>query len=192
MIDALLFSVRDAIRDAGYGYNASTCEIMADGHPIPSMGDWFVAVHELASRSNADNCLNELFGFGVTVTRRISGVPFDRIGNKVMAANLARQPGPQGQPSFNARCEQLKNFLHMNWGVLQDANNFLVQWTPGDNLVYGFCEPARYRGMETPVLEGGAWFQADPEIDPASQPIGLKAQLTFEDCRRLQAIGTYS
>lgn len=192
MIDAILFAVRDAIRSVGFGYSEATCDIMPGGEPDPAMGDWFASVHELASRSTNDNCLMEYFGFGVTLTRRISGVPYSRIGDRRLASNLARQQGPQGQPSLNARCEQLKNFLHMNWGVLQDANNNIVNWTPGDNIVYGFCEPARYRGMEVPVLQGGAWFQADPEIDPASQPIGLKAQLAFEDARRMQPIGTYT
>ncbi len=188
MLDALLFAVRDAIRGDGFGYSEATCEVMPDGHPPPRCGDIFLAIHEGPTRSRADNCLDEYFDFFLTLTLRTAGVPIDRVGDQLLARNLARRVLP-GQPkSFNARAEEMRAFMHMNWGVLQDANNNLVAFLPDAQTVYGFVEPARYRGMEVPVLQGGDWFASMPE----ASDVGLKSQLRFEDCRRLQAIATYT
>ncbi len=181
MIDAILYAVRDAIRGAQYGYDHKTCEVMADGHPPPRCGDWFAAVHQGASTSDSDNCLMEYFAFALTLTARVV-ISLDRVGDRLLAKQLARETG------FNARAEQLRAFLHMNWGVLQDANNNLFAWSKATTQVNGFCEPARYRGMDVPVLVGGEWFNAEPD----AMDVGLKAELRFEDARRLQPIATYS
>ena len=180
MIDALLYSTRDAVRTT-LGYSPSQCDIRPDGHPPAGAGDIFVAVAEQASRSTADNCLDERFAFSLTLTMRVSNVSPDRIGDKLLARKLA------GAIGFNRRVEAIRAFMHMNWGVLQDANTYLVELAPDDALVYGFCEPARYRGAETPVLVGGEWFAAEE-----STQVALKSELRFEDCRRLQAIGSFS
>lgn len=180
MIDALLYSVRDAVRTT-LGYSASQCDIRADGHPPAGAGDWFLAVHEQATRSTADNCLDERFAFSLTLSARVSNVSPDRIGDKLLARQVAESIG------FNRRCEAIRAFLHMNWGVLQDANTYMVELAPDDALVYGFCEPARYRGMETPSFVSGEWYSAEQ-----STQVALKSEMRFEDCRRLQAIGHYS
>lgn len=186
MIDALLFAVRDALRGAGFGYGTHQCEVMADGMPPPSCGKLFVAVHEGPSRNAVMNYLDEYFSFMVTLTMRVD-VPPDRVGDTLLARKVARTPGPNGQPSFNARAEQLRSFLHMAWGVIQDANTLLVSFEPSANAVYGFCEPAHFAGMEKPHFVTGEWFSAAPEAGD----VGLAAELRFEDCRRLQAIATY-
>jgi hypothetical protein len=186
VIDALLLSVRNAIRSAGFGYSQTTCEIGVDpGRPQPRCGEVFITVWEGASTSTNDNCLMEYFAWNLTLTQRVQQ-PLDRIGDMLLTRELAQKRTP-GRPSFNARARQLATFLHMNWAVLGDANTILVNLAEDGNSVYGFCEPARYRGMETPTLVGGEWFSADPE----AQEVGLKADLRFEDCRRMQAIGTY-
>ncbi len=187
MIDALLFAARDAIIGAGFGWSKNDCAIMADGHPEPRCGDWFLAIHGLSPRSEMDNALDEYFGFSLTLTARVAGVPLDRLGDKKIATNIARTQARE--TGFNARAEQLRAFMHMNWGVLQDANTNLVNLEPGANLVYGFCEPARYRGRnDPPDLVGGEWFAAEPE----AEDVGITSELRFEDCRRLQAIATYT
>ena len=186
MIDALLYAVRDGIRQGNFGYDAKTCEIMPDGHPKPQMGAYFVAVHQGASSSTNDNCLMEYFDFNITLTLRVA-VPLDRVGDQRLAVALARKPGPNGQPGFNARAEQLRAFLHMNWAIIGEANNRMVAWEPNPITVYGFAEPARFRGMEFPDLVGGDWLGAEPD----SEDVALKAELTFADARRLQAIGFY-
>lgn len=180
MIDALLYSVRDAIRGAGFGYGTAQCDIRDDGQPPPAMGDIFVAVHQGASRSTMKNALNEYFGFNVTLTMRAT-VPYDRIGDQMLARKLAKEVG------FNRRAEQLRAFLHQNWGILQDANQYLIDMETNANVVYGFCEAAQYAGMEIPALVGAAWFLAESD-----ERTGLKAELRFEDARRLQPIASYT
>jgi hypothetical protein len=181
MIDALLFSVRDAIRNAGYGYDYKTCEIMADEMPKPSCGDWFISVHQAASTSDMMNALNEYYGFILTLTARVKGIPLDRIGDSLLAVKLANKLG------FNRRAGQLKSFLHMDWGILQDANDYMVAMEPDAMSVNGFCEPAAFKGMDIPVLVGPEWFDAKP----GSDQVGLKADLRFDGARRLQPIATY-
>ena len=185
MIDALLFAVRDGIRGAGFGYNsAAECEIMDSGMPPQRCGSIFVAVHEGSSRSTATRNLDERFGFNVTLTMRVS-VPLDRVGDQLMASKLARTSG-KGQPSFNARIEQLRAYLHMNWTVCVgtiagQANGNLAAWTPSGS-VYGFVEPAQFTGREMPQLVGGEWFGAAPD----AKDVGLKCELRFDGARRMQ------
>jgi hypothetical protein len=182
VIDALLFAVRDAVRGAGFGYGIRECEIMPDGHPQPRCGNVFVSVYQGAYRSTMDNALNEYYGWNLTLTMRVN-VPWDRIGDQLLAQKLARKIG------FNARCAVLRGFLHMNWSLLQPANQYLLDVNPDATLVYGFSEPARFRSGDVPVLVGGEWFAAEPE----ATDVGLKAELRFEDCRRgPQAIASYT
>lgn len=188
MIDALLFSVRDGIRSQPFGYGSeSLCDIQDDGHPPAQCGNIYVAVHEGQSRSTARRNLDEYFAFSITLTMRVS-VPLDRIGNQLLASKLARTWG-KGQPSFNARMEQLRGFLHMNWPitVLQNqtppsANDNIANWTQG-GAVYGFIEPAGYTGRDKPELVGGEWFGAAPD----AQDAGIKCELRFDGARRMQA-----
>ena len=185
MLDALLYAVRDGIR-ADLSYDARTCEIMADGHPPPRCGDIFVAIHELSTTGAGIGRLDEMFNFSVTVTQRVT-IPLDRVGDQMLARKLARAKGPGNTPSFNSRCEQLRAYLHENWGLLQDANTNIVDLLPDASVAYGFCEPMKFRTMETPVFVGGEWFGAEPE----AFEVGIKSELQFQDCRRLQGITTF-
>ena len=180
MIDALLYAVRDAVR-AYLKYDYTRCEIRDDGRPPPRCGDIFIAVHQLGSSSEMDNALDEYSNFGLTLTMRVTNVPIDRVGDQMLAKKKARETG------FNAILDRL-DFLHMNWQVLANANQYLVEMVGDVQEVYGFAEPARYRGAEVPVLVGGEHFWAEPD----STEIGLKAMARFERCRRLQAIGSFS
>ena len=75
----------------------------------------------------------------------------------------------------------------MAWGLLGNANNYLLQFAlPETTEVYGFCEPARYRGRDEARLVGPEWFQAEEGED-----VGLVSELRFEDARRMQRIGTF-
>ena len=195
MIDALLYAVRDAIRAAGYGYGVGECELMDDGKPPPRCGNFFVAIHGGSDRSDADNQLMEYLGFIVTLTMRVT-VPLDRVGDQQISRNIERIPLGVRQ-GFNVKREQLRALLHMNWGITvltgrtpNSANDNLAAWATG--TVYGFCEPARYRGSEIPALVGGAWFGADPE----AEDIGIKSEMRFEGARRFQpqtaAVGPFT
>lgn len=190
MIDAILYAVRDGIRAAGMNYGKAECEITDDGKPPPRAGNVFVSVYGGKSHPGSanDNNLYELFDFSVTLTMRVT-VSLDRVGDQQIARNIALVPLAQRQ-GFNAKADQLRAFLHMNWGmiVLQSqtppsANDNLALWATG--TVYGFCEPARYQGAEEPVLVGQAeWMGADPK----SEEFAIKSELRFVDAKRFQPI----
>lgn len=196
MIDALLYSVRDNIRAAGFGYGQAECDIQDNGEPPPSCGNVYVAVHGGKSRPGQANDRNlyELFDFSVTLTMRVV-IPMDRIGDQLIARNIRLVPEGQRQ-GLNARVEQLRALLHMNWKMTvltgQDppsANDNIVSWASG--VVYGFCEPARYQGPEVPVLVGPDWMGADPDSDQ----FAIKAELRFAGAKRFQpqtsAVGVF-
>lgn len=159
---------------------------MPTGNPFSKSGNVFVSIHEGPSRSTNDNCLMEYFSYRVTLSMRIA-VPDDRIGSQMEALNMVRS---QAQKSgFNARAEALKNLLHMGgaqWTVLTQANQYIANWCTTGTTVYGFCEPARYRGMDAPIPVGPDWFYANP--GPTSVAMGLKSELRFEDARRMQPL----
>jgi hypothetical protein len=156
------------------------------GKPKPSCGKWFVAVHQGSSTSTMMNALNEYFNYSVTLTMRITE-PLDRFGSVILASQLARTLAKE--TGFNAKADQLRAFLHMNWGILQDANTFLVNAFPGANTVYGFSEPAHFTGEITPEFALADWF--DAETTELASQLGLKAELKFEGARRLQAIASF-
>lgn len=208
MIDALLYAVRDGIRAAGFNYGAAECEITDDGKPPPRAGNWFVAVHGGRSHPGEANQrnLDELFDFSVTLTGRVT-VPMDRVGDQMVARNIPltinNVPAAQRQ-GFNAKVEQLRTFLHSNWKITvltggytgplgqtsNTANDNLAAWATG--TVYGFVEPARYQGEETPALAGPDWLGGDPENDE----FALKCEMRFTNARRFQpqtaAVGAFT
>lgn len=192
MIDALLYAVRDGIRAAGINYDSATCEIMDDERPPPRCGSYFASVHGGMTRSDADNQLNELYEFKVTLTMRVT-VALDRVGDQQIARNIARVPLGEKQ-GFNAKVDRLRALLHMNWGFVvltgrtpNSANDNLAAWATG--TVYGFVEPMRFLSpMEAPVLVGGEWFSAEPD----AEDVGIKSTLSFGGCRRMQPVTTYS
>lgn len=185
MIDALIYAVRDGIRRLVPGYDAATCEVIDDARPAPNCGNYFVALHDGMMRSDADNQLNEWYEFSATLTMRVT-TPLDRTGDQQIYRNIARVPLGQRQ-GFYAKVDQLRAFLHMNWGRVvltgqtpNSANDNLAAWSTG--TVYGFCEPIRFLSVEAPKMVGGEWFGAEPD----AEDVGIKATLMFGRCRRLQ------
>jgi hypothetical protein len=193
MIDALLFAFRDTVRTLRGFMEVSQCDIVADpdGRPPANMGDWFAAIHPGSVHSDMDNALDEYFGVNVTVTMAVTA-PIDRVGDQQMAKLLAAQPGPGRTPSFDVRCNRIASLLHMDWQTMAAANNYLVAMLPEAPTVYGFAEPARYRGGATDVQWGyDEWVSAEEESDGEGK-VCIHAMLRFEDCRRLQAIAAFS
>ena len=187
MLDALLYAVQDHIRAAGMNYDQATCGVQDSGQPPPRCGNFFVAVHGGKSSPGPANSrnLDELFGFSVTLTMRVT-VPLDRLGDQQFYRNIERIPLGYRQ-GFAAKVEQLRAFLHMNWRMTvltgqtpNSANDNIIAWATG--TVYGFVEPARFMGMEVARLVGGEWFAAEPE----AEDIGLVSELRFDRAKRLQ------
>lgn len=169
---------------------------MDDGKPPPVAGNVFVAIHGGKMRPGPANVrnLDEWYDFSATLTMRVT-IPLDRVGNQLIARNLALVPQGQRQ-GFNAKLEQLRAFLHSNWRITvltgqipNSANDNIAAWATGN--VYGFCEPARFQGNEVPTLVGAEWLGADPD----SQDFAVKSELRFANARRMQpqtaAVGVF-
>lgn len=189
MIDALMYAVRDTVRSANIGYGKAECEIMDDGRPPPRCGNVFVAVHDGQEKSDRDNQLMESYEFKVTLTMRIT-IPLDRVGDQMLYRNIARQLIGERE-GMRAKADQLRRLLHMNWTLLELANQNLSNWLNGE--VYGFSEPARFVGGTTkPRLVGGEWFTADPD----AEDVGAVVELSFERAKRMQpqtaAVGPFA
>jgi len=180
MIDSLLLANQQAIHTAGQGYGPDSCRIMADGYPPAACGNVFLAIHQGSTTSLMDNALDEYFAVTLTLTMRVS-IPVDRVGDQLLAQRLAKNIG------MNRRINWLATFLHMNWEVIGIANNLLIELFPEADVIHGFAEPLRYRNSELPSFVGGEWFASAPE----AEDVGLKAEIRFEDARRLQAIEEY-
>ncbi len=180
MIDSILMATQQALHTAEQGYSLENCRVMADGYPPAGCGNLFVAIHQGVISSRMDNALDEYFNVTLTLTMRVS-VPVDRVGDSLLAQRLAKNTG------FNRKMNFLATFLHMNWEVIGIANNILVELFPQADIIHGFAEPLRYKNSEMPGFVGGEWFASAPE----AEDVGLKAEIRFEDARRLQAIEEY-
>ena len=180
MIDALLHAVRDAIRRE-LKYDAVHCDIMDDEQPPATCGDWFASVHEGGENSTSHRNLDIYYAFNVTLTMKLKGIPLDRVGNSLLAKKVARESG------WNKRADDIKNLLHMNWNVIQNANENMVTWATDAETIYGFCEAARYTGREKPVLVGPDWFS----MDGGGEDMGIKGTLLFDFARRFQPPEVY-
>jgi hypothetical protein len=179
MIDALLHAVRDVIREK-FLWDERFCEIMDDEMPPAKAGDWFASIYSTQEQSTSHRNLDVMFGFNVTLTRRLKGIPLDHIGISVLAPKLARKSG------WNKRADDLKNLLHMNWNVLNIANQYMCDWEMDAEAIYGFCEAARYTGREKASLVGPAWFGAVGDT-----PAAIKGTLFFDYARRFQPPEVY-
>lgn len=184
MLDALLHAVRDALRAGGLGYDYRTCEFTGpEGQPPPRAGDVFLGVHATsAEESNAQNILQEYFSYNITLSMRVTNVPFDRVGDQLLAKEQAESRG------FNRRLRDVIVLLHMNWDVIGQANLLMQSWAPDGSTVYGFCEPAMFLSADEASWVTGDWYSAMPE----ATDVGLKATARFGRCRRFQPMAVFT
>jgi len=186
VIDSLLFAVKEVILASNFGWDSRTMDVMPDGHPRPITANWFLAIHQEQERGDMMNALDEYYAFTLTMTRMLAQVPVDKAGTAILAnldvRTLAKETG------FNARAQQLKTFLHMNWAVIGRANELLLEMYAAEYVVNGFCEPAHWENTTVPKLVGGEWFSAEA----AQANAGITAEIRFADARRLQPITTFS
>ena len=82
---AILTGVVKYLRENLSIWNATNCMAMADGRPNPMMGKEFCSVHvsEMQGTTDDQGLLREVWGFGVTVTKRIEAVPYDKIPQSI-------------------------------------------------------------------------------------------------------------
>jgi hypothetical protein len=173
--------MRNMTREAGIKYGYREVELVGpDGMPPPRCGDIFIGLCDGGVRNDSVENLDEFYQVNMTLTMRVKGIPLDRIGDQLLAKKVAQKIG------FNARCDVLRALFNKNWQVVQRANQMLVELNPDAATIYGFCEPPIFVGREAAHWVGPDWFS----VEPSQDHYGLAAQLRFDRCRRLQAVGS--
>lgn len=168
---ALLLAVRDYLRSS-VNLADDECEVMFDGQPMPMAGERFVSVWPGDWSARDIEGLDEEYGINITVTRRVTYAPADRV--------VAPLTGTDAQ-ALDQLLEAIRAKLHLDSQgdkVLNAANTIIGT---GSN---GFVEPLRFRHGSRPEPKGPDWFSADGE----SEVSGLAQTLTFGGARRLQTI----
>lgn len=91
-ISVLVNTIASAIRTKlstylGVAIGSEHCRVMPEGLPIPTMGDWFIAVHpyRFEKRNEDAYCIRGVFITRITMTFRHNSVPYDRLGTDVVA-----------------------------------------------------------------------------------------------------------
>jgi len=91
MTDALILETVTSFIQELTEWTVDNCKPKHDGRPDPIMGDFFCAVHmnEYQTRSKiVSGELEEIWGFAVTVTKRLSAVPIDRVTDSIYLNNV--------------------------------------------------------------------------------------------------------
>jgi hypothetical protein len=169
---ALLAATRDTLR-AALELDETGCEVCPDGRPHPAAGEWFVAVHPGGLTNQSTLALDERADLLVTVTRRVSDAPHDRIGeNAVLDAD-----------GVLAKAEAARASVHMNYALMDAANAAIDGFGTTAN---GYVEPLAFQSLRYLGEKGPEWFFAEGGEEAAC---GLAVELAFGRARRVQYIG---
>lgn len=107
-------------------------------------------------------------------------MPFDSIATDVL---------DKVQEGLQHQADYLATVLHMNYSVMNAANNLIEEGAQSeDQVMYGFSEPARYQGKTLPIRRTGEWFLGDSQAPDC----GISITLAFGEARRLSTIGMLS
>lgn len=162
-MDVLLDAVRDTLRSA-LPLTARECDVCPDGQPNPDCGQRFVSVHSGSVQNTQTHCLDERYGFTVTVTVRTAAGPYDR-----------KRDG--GAWNLALRCRAA---LHMSYAAMALA-------TAAD-ATFVATEPPVFLSGKYLGAKGPDWFWADARGD-GRDPTGIAVELSFGKVRRITYIG---
>lgn len=172
---ALLLAVRDHLRKE-FQWSELECAITYDGQPHPMCGDFFVAVYAGVWTSARIEGRDDTFGVQVTVSRRVTAWPADRVD-----VPLA---GPDGE-ALDKLLDSIAAKLHGDPPAAGSSSHYpvlaLANATIG-SAANGFVEPLWLLDGGRPEPKGADWFHADPERDVC----GLAQTLTLGGARRVQ------
>ena len=169
-LSALLTAVRNTLR-TDLSLADIVCQIMQDGQPPPSWsGDQFVAVHALSwdPAGPTDRGLDEYFGIGVTISRRLP-YPQDRIPEKVYLTALT---------GLEAISRTVVIAIHQSYVVLNAANVILDNTSFVETLVWAGTDP-------TPSVHTGEYLFSD-NPQHVNQLAALSMTVRFQKARKIQ------
>jgi len=155
-----------------FNVDDASCDVMFDGQPKPSAGQWFYAVHPGSwTAQGEDYDLDEKIDIQVTVTRRLGDTPQDLGGIAVWKKYL------------EPRCRQIVGAIHFNYDVMNLANSLI---TAGSDE---FHKPVIFTGAAgTPQLKGPDWFTAITPDAGTTADAGVCLTLRFSGAERTQGV----
>lgn len=179
---ALTTAVRDQLR-LGLALTEYECDLRPGGRPPPAgWKDRYVAVHSGGQANQSRESLDRTFEVQVTVTLRVSKIPYDRTGVEAVQ---------KAEVGLEDLCEKVIRFVHNNHAVRQAANDIILASSfnlePPPAVCYGFNEALILLGDDGEAHEvTGEWFGAKASQETA----GLVQVLTFGEARRIESIGS--
>lgn len=168
-MNSLILGVVDFLRapSTGLGLDDKSCDEQPDGQPPPMAGEWYVAVTEGSWTNDATECLDESYGVEITITRRTTFSPSDRV-NVAVKRELRR------------KAAEIRAAIHGREEPRIAANTRLDA-----NVENVFVEPLRFRSAGKIEPKGPDWFWAEGMTNP---PTGVAITLIFGGARRVQTI----
>jgi hypothetical protein len=172
---ALLLAVRDYLRQQMQLTDAE-CDILYDGQPPPDCGERFIAVHAGEWRGGDVEARDDTFGVNVTVTRRTSYAPADRVVSPLTGPDFL---------ALDKTLDQVASLLHKDPAAAGSGTAYpvlaLANATIG-SAANGFVEPLTFRDGGRPEPKGSDWFSAEP----GQGVCGISQTLSFSGARRIQ------
>jgi len=175
---AILTAVPTYLIDKLTDWTVDNCKAMPDGQPIPVAPNIFCAVHitEIQSKQESQGTHEEIWGFGITITKRITTVPYDRITPSIYLTQLS---------GISSLMERTKYALHNRWSLIQSINANIPNDPQLDEFVYvqTFSTPAMLLNR-TPKLtfQEEDWFHGThgtPERDNRDGYVGVTLTASF-------------
>jgi hypothetical protein len=149
------------------GLGKEVCDEQPDGQPPPTAGQIYYAVCEGSWTNNRTEYLDEEYGVEITITKRSSHIPSDRVNIEI-------------KRELRNKAAELRAKIHGSDLWMMAANTLLNEAT--ENI---FVEPLRFRSAEKIVPRGPDWFFSEGDNRPAS---GVSITLIFGQARRIQSI----
>lgn len=153
---ALLTGVQTYLRSFNL-FDEKNCGVQIGGQPPPNIPDFYAAIHIIEARTGKfddGGLIEEVYIFGVTVSKRIKAVPRDRIASDVYIEQLA---------GLSRICRFVVAALHHRSSPIITANTLVDDEDDAEYLgiVFGekFVNVPTWIGTDgVPSLHNDEWF----------------------------------
>lgn len=173
----LLIAVRDQLRSR-MALDASQCQVEPDGHPSPSCGDLFIAVHgnDKSNEEELEQGIAKRLGVSCTITLRTSFLGDDSLGDEAYVKAL---------DGMDALADKVEGLIHKRFEVMAAANQMIRDSS------YKIIEPLRWTDTDAvPTIVRDDWF--NPQSTQNQQgAVGMVTVVRFGGARRKQPNSEY-
>lgn len=147
------------------------------GKPPAVAGEEFISIWEGGYDNNTTESRSDYHRINVTVTRRITYAPEDRVSEDVIDKAVI---------GLDLVAGDIAALIHSGdqnaYWILNKANEY-IRSVSGSDTVYGFTEPLRFLSATRAEEKHGDWFHGDP----SHRGVGRAITLYFGRALRLQS-----